>query len=118
MPASTQLAALRLAIGAGAWAAPDTTGKMFGLDPAGNPQGNYLARLFGVRDIALGAGALVSNGESKALWLRLGVACDAADAAAAVLARRRGVIPAWATVLLAGTAVSAAALGVLALREE
>jgi hypothetical protein len=118
MPPSTQLASLRLAIGVGAWAAPDVTGKLFGLDPAGNPQASYLGRLFAVRDLALGVGTLASDTSARKLWLQLGVVCDVADAAAAVLTHRRGVLPTWATALLTGVALSAAATGVLALRED
>jgi hypothetical protein len=117
MPMSTQLAGLRLAIGSGAWAAPNTTGKLFGLDPEGNPQASYLARLFGVRDIALGAGVLSTEGSSRQKWLQLGVVCDLADAAAGVLAGRAGVLPRWSSVLVTGTALVAAAQGVMALRE-
>jgi len=47
------LATLRVAIGASAWATPRLAGKAFGLDAAGNPQSPYLARLFGIRDIAV-----------------------------------------------------------------
>ncbi|MCW3067157.1 MAG: hypothetical protein JWN32_4329 [Solirubrobacterales bacterium] len=118
MSFTKQLGALRAAIGVGAWAAPDTTGKLFGLDPVGNPQASYLARLFGVRDIALAAGTLGTDGASRKLWLQLGIACDVADAAAGVLARRKGVLPAWSAVLVTATAVGAAVTGVLALREE
>jgi hypothetical protein len=114
---STQLAGLRLAIGSGAWAAPNTTGRLFGLDPEGNPQASYLARLFGIRDIALGAGVLSSEGASRQKWLQLGVACDLADAAAGVLAGRAGVLPRWSTILVTGTALVAAAQGVMSLRE-
>jgi hypothetical protein len=118
MALTTQLGALRASIGVGAWAAPDTTGKLFGLDPVGNPQASYLARLFGVRDIALAAGTLSTEGASQKLWLQLGIACDVADAAAGLLARRKGVLPAWSAILVTGTAVSAAVMGVLALREQ
>jgi hypothetical protein len=118
MPLSKQLAALRLAIGGGAWAAPNTTGKLFGLDPVGNPQASYLARLFGVRDIVLGAGVLSTEGADRQRWLQFGIACDLADAAAGVLAGRAGVLPRWSTVLVTGTALVAAAQGAMALRES
>src|SRR5207245_5660578 len=50
------LAGLRVAIGVTAWLFPNLAGRLFGLDPESNPQAPYLARLFGVRDIALGLG--------------------------------------------------------------
>jgi hypothetical protein len=118
MPMSTQLAGLRLAIGGGAWAAPNVTGKLFGLDPEGNPQASYLARLFGVRDIVLGAGVLSTEGSDRQRWLQFGIACDLADAAAGLLAGRANVLPRWSAVLVTGTALVAAAQGVMALRES
>ena len=87
------LATLRLAVGASAWATPRLAGKAFGLDAAGNPQSPYLARLFGIRDIALGVGALSTTGEARRQWLTLGVMCDAADAAAGNFAGRGGYLP-------------------------
>ena len=40
-PAAT-LAGLRIAIGSSAWAAPNLTTKLFGLDPKNNPQSSFL----------------------------------------------------------------------------
>jgi hypothetical protein len=45
----------------------------------------------------------------------LGVACDVADAAAGALAGRDGQLPKPATVLITGTALAAAAMGVAVL---
>jgi hypothetical protein len=115
MPPISILAGLRASIGVGAWAAPSLTGKMFGLKPDENPQSPYLARLFGIRDIALGAGTLASSGKSRSLWLQLGVACDAADAAAGFIAGRDGSLSKPAAALVTGTALTAVALGVAAL---
>jgi hypothetical protein len=112
------LATLRLAIGASAWATPRLAGKAFGLDAAGNPQSPYLARLFGIRDIALGVGALSTTGEARRQWLTLGVICDAADAAAGVFAGRGGYLPKVPTVLVTATALAAAGLGLAALAND
>ena len=112
------LAGLRAAIGLGAWLVPRAAGRLFGLDARDNPQSPYIARLFGARDVALGAGALLSEGEARALWLRAGVACDAADAAAGLAAGGRGYLGAVSAALVTGTAVGAAALGLAALRAE
>jgi hypothetical protein len=109
------LAGVRMAIGTSAWATPRLAGKAFGLDSDSNPQSPYLARLFGVRDIALGIGALTTTGESRRHWLALGLFCDAADAAAGVLAGRAGYLPKIPTVLVTGTALVAAGLGAAAL---
>jgi hypothetical protein len=108
------LAGVRMAIGTSAWATPRLAGKAFGLDSDSNPQSPYLARLFGVRDIALGIGALTTTGESRRHWLALGLFCDAADAAAGVLAGRAGYLPKIPTVLVTGTALVAAGLGAAA----
>jgi hypothetical protein len=109
---------VRGAIGAGAWLAPRLSGRLFGLDPAGNPQAPYLGRLFGARDVALAAGLSASSGTERAKWLRVGIACDLADAAAGLLAGRRGELPKLATVMVTATALGAAALGVMALQAE
>jgi hypothetical protein len=112
------LVGLRGAVGAGSWLAPRISGRLFGLDPAGNPQAPYLGRLFGVRDVALAVGLSNSSGPERAQWLRLGIACDLADAVAGLLAGRRGELPKLATVLVTATALSAAALGAAALQDE
>jgi hypothetical protein len=113
-----QLVATRAAIGAGAWLMPRFSGRLFGLDPDANPQAPYLARLFGVRDVALGVGLNSSSGAERQQWLRLGVACDLADAAAGVLAGRSGSLPKRATLLVTATALAAAAMGIAAMRGE
>lgn len=113
--AEQALIALRTAIGAGVWVAPRLAGRLFGLDPKGNPQLPYVGRLFGVRDLALAYGVATSTAPQRTLWLRIGVACDLADAAAGLLGRRSGDLPKLATVLVTATAVSAAGLGVAAM---
>lgn len=112
------LVGLRSAIGVGAWLAPRLSGRLFGLDPAGNPQAPYLARLFGARDAALAFGLKTSAGRQRARWLQIGIACDLADAAAGVLAGRRGELPERATFLVTATAVLAAIVGAVALQGE
>jgi hypothetical protein len=111
-----QLVATRTAIGVAAWLTPRFSGRLFGLDPDANPQASYLGRLFGVRDVALGIGLRSSSGAERQQWLRLGVACDLADAAAGVLAGKTGALPKRATVLVTGTALMAAAMGIAAMR--
>ena len=111
----TALSALRLAVGVSAWTAPNATAKVFGLDPAANPQGAYLARLFGVRDIALAGFAQGASPESKPLAWQLGIVSDLADAAAAALGGRNGTLSKQTAVLAGGTALIAAALGGAAL---
>jgi hypothetical protein len=109
------LAAIRFAVGIGALVAPGTTGRLFGLPDA--PEANYTARLFGVRDIALAVGTLQATGEAQRQWTQLGVACDVVDIGSALLARREGTFGLVSTVLTAGTAATAAALGAKALQD-
>jgi hypothetical protein len=110
------LAGLRLTIGVASWATPRAAGKLFGLDALANPQAPYLARLFGARDVALAWGALGSEGETQRQWLIAGLACDFADALAGIAGGRAGYLPRFTSVLVSGTALSAAALGGAALR--
>jgi hypothetical protein len=112
-----RLAGLRIVIGVASWATPRMAAKVFGLDAQANPQAPYLARLFGARDIALGWGALSSEGEARRQWLRAGLACDLADAAAGIAGGRGGYLPPVASVLVTGTAISAAVLGAVALND-
>jgi hypothetical protein len=112
------LIGLRGGVGASAWLAPRLSARLFGLDPSANPQAPYLGRLFGVRDVALAFGLSASDGAQRAQWLRVGVACDLADAVAGLLAGRRGELPKHATVMVTATALAAAALGVIALQDE
>ncbi|HUZ29348.1 MAG TPA: hypothetical protein VMU90_08915 [Solirubrobacteraceae bacterium] len=110
------LVGLRAVIGVGAFLAPRLTGRLFGLDVDGNPQAPYLARLFGIRDVALAYGASSTDGPQRAQWLQVGLACDLGDAVAGVLAGRGGELPTPTAILVTGTALSAAALGVAALQ--
>ena len=48
--------------------APNLSGRLFGLDPEGNPQASYLGRLFGARDVVLGAGVLRAPKKQKQMW--------------------------------------------------
>jgi hypothetical protein len=112
------LAGLRILIGPASWTAPRLAGRIFGLDAEGNPQAPYLARLFGVRDVALGWGILNSEGDTRRQWLLAGLACDIADAFAGLAGGRRGYLSKVTSGLVTGTALSAAALGGAALNEK
>lgn len=116
MSGTDVLVGLRVAIGAGTWAAPRLSGRLFGLDAVANPQLPYVGRLFGVRDVALGAGLSLSSGESRKLWLQLGLVCDAADAVAGLLAGRRGELPKVSTVLVTAPALLGIGLGIAGLQ--
>jgi hypothetical protein len=112
------LVGVRGAIGAGVWLAPRLSGRLFGLDPDANRQAPYLGRLFGARDAALAFGLSTSTGNQRSQWLRIGIACDLADAAAGVIAARRKELPKLAAVLVTATALGAVALGIVALQGD
>lgn len=76
----TGLSLGRIAIGATALAAPDLAAKLFRLDPVANPQLPYMTRMFGSREVALGAVTLVSRGGARRALTTVGIAVDAADA--------------------------------------
>jgi|SRR6516165_9656142 hypothetical protein len=110
------LPGLRIAIGGGAFLAPYTTSRIFGLDPTDNNEAIFLGRLFGIRDVALGIGQM-SSGDDNALWWQLGVICDLGDALAAVIGLRSG-LPKRAGVMSALTALAAAGMGIAALNSS
>jgi hypothetical protein len=114
--AVSALAGLRMAVGVASWTTPRLAGRLFGLDAGANPQAPYLARLFGVRDMALAWGALGAEGDARRRWLIAGLACDVADAFAGIAGGGGGFLPKRTSVLVTGTALSAVALGAAALR--
>jgi hypothetical protein len=117
MDSISALAGLRTAIGVSAYAAPNTTAKLFGLDPDANPQATYLGRLFAVRDLVLGVGTMLSEPPARRMWLQAGVVCDLADAASSILAKRDGHLPAYAAFSTAAIAILAAGMGAAALND-
>ena len=110
------LAALRLSVGVTSWLAPNFGGRLFGMEPAANPQAPYLGRLFGIRDAALAVGPLRAKKKAQDNWIELGIVCDVADAVAAGLGGGKGYLSPATTAMTGGTALAAAALGVVALR--
>ncbi len=111
------LAGIRAAIGVLTWLAPRLAARLFGISPDANPQLPYVARLFAVRDLALAAGLQSSSGDALRLWVRIGMACDAADAAAGLLAGRRGELSRLSTVLVTAPALTGISLGSAILRD-
>jgi hypothetical protein len=112
------LSAIRTAVGVSAWLSPGLAGRAFGLSPSANPQLSYMARLFGVRDLALAVGTNQTTGPSRRVWWQIGIACDLADAVAAYLGRRNGSLSTFTAVAAGGTALAAAGLGVAAMQAD
>lgn len=102
------LAGIRVAVGVGAVAAPRAVGSAFGFRPEENPEAPALARLFGIRNMALGLDLLRDEG---GLSPRANMAIDLADAAAIIGGGLRGYLSKRALVLGSATALLAAALG-------
>jgi hypothetical protein len=115
--AANAIAIGRIAVGSGTWLAPNLSGRLFGLDPDGNPQLPYVGRLFGARDVVLGAGVLRSSRRHRDAWVTAGAACDVADAAAGVLAGVRGQLPLAAAALVTATAGVLGAAGIWLLQQ-
>jgi hypothetical protein len=111
-----QIGAIRAAVGAASWIAPGLVGRTFGMRTEENPQAPYLGRLFGARDVALAYGTLTTSGEEQNRWLIAGLGCDAADAAAGIVAWRAGYLSTFSSVLVTAAALNGVALGLVALR--
>jgi hypothetical protein len=107
----------RMAVGATAWLAPRQAARSFGLgEIAGEPAAALLSRLFGIRDLAVGGALLVAEDHpARRRALEIGVVCDVADAAAALIALRSGM-NARAALLAGGVALAATAVGIALLR--
>jgi hypothetical protein len=110
------LVVYRAFAGVSIWVAPGLTARFFGFKP---DRGQfYVGRLAGSRQVALAAGTLLSDGEARRLWLRLGLICDVLDTAAAAIAGgKRDSPPKQAAGTGAATLVEAA-LSTMALAEH
>ena len=112
------LALGRIAIGGMALASPALAAKLFRLDLARNPHLAYMTRLFGSREIALGAITLVASGKARRRMIALGMAIDAADGFAGYDAMRSGSVPQTTGIFLTAPAVGAVAAGAVGLVAE
>jgi hypothetical protein len=105
----------RVLVGVAAFAAPGQAFKGVGLDARRNPNIPFMTRMFGVRDLVLGAGALSTSGAERRRWLQATVAADVGDLVAAVIGGRAGHLPKHGAVMLGLTAATGTALGIAAL---
>ena len=111
----TGLSLGRIVIGVGALVAPAPTAKVFGLDPVANRQLGFFGRMFGAREIALGAVTLASRGSLRRNLTLVGIAVDAADAGSGAVELRAQSVPKLAGGALIGAALGAVATGAVAL---
>jgi len=105
----------RISVGAAAVANPAFAARLFQLDPVENPQLPYVTRLFGIREVALGAATLMSRGRAQKGMIGLGILVDAADGATGYLAMQDGTVSRKTAMTLLGPAVGAVGAGLLAL---
>jgi hypothetical protein len=114
------LVAGRFLIGGAAFIAPVAGLRLAGLRPRRNPQAAYMLQLFGVRDAMLGAGLVSCSAGARRTWWKVGIACDLADAAAALVETGAGRIPrdGRTALLLVVSPLFGAALGAAALASE
>lgn len=110
--AALTIAAGRVAAGVALFAAPSVAAAWAG-DDAKAPGGQMLTRTLGARDLALGAGALLSAGDAAQLrrWLLLSGVVDAADFAATLAGPRA---PARTAVLVTAAAAAVTCLAAAA----
>lgn len=110
----TGLSVGRILIGAAALLAPGLFNRALGLDP-GQTQLAYMNRMFGSREIALGAATLAAPAALKEPVVAAGIAIDVADAAAGALAGASGAVSKGRGFLLAAPALAAVAVGAVAI---
>ncbi|MBU3674675.1 MAG: hypothetical protein FGM34_06450 [Solirubrobacteraceae bacterium] len=105
----------RIAIGAAFVADPERAGERWVGPGTAGADGGVMGRAFGVRDLALGTATVAAQarGSGYRTLLALGVACDAVDLAATLMAGDR--IPSRARQVTAAVAAIATLNGVLLL---
>ncbi|MQY04276.1 hypothetical protein ACRB68_23270 [Actinomadura sp. RB68] len=99
----------RVAIGVAAFALPGLTVKLMGMGGGSDAGRDYVTRMFAAREIALGAGYLLSKGPNRRLWARLGLVVDSLDTVNGL--KSRGRLPLWVTAGAVGVAGGTAAVG-------
>ncbi|MFM8560906.1 MAG: hypothetical protein ACKOB9_02260 [Solirubrobacterales bacterium] len=105
----------RIAIGLAFVADPERAGERWVGEGVAGADGGVMGRAFGVRDFALGTATLAAQarGDGYRPLLALGIACDAVDLVATLMAGDR--IPPRARQVTAAVAAAAALNGVLLL---
>lgn len=111
----TGLSLGRIAIGIGSLVAPSGTARLFGIDAAANPNMGIINRMFGAREIALGAVTLVAKGSLRRNLTMVGIAVDGADVAGGALEIAGGGLPKVQGGALVGVAAGAVGAGIAAL---
>lgn len=108
----TGLNIARIVLGAVALISPTFAAKLFGLDPVANPQLNYMSRMFGARELALGGLTLASSGQRQRDLVLVGIVVDATDTFSGTAAAIDGSVTKVRGAMLALPALAAVAAGV------
>lgn len=111
----TGLSLGRIGLGAVSLLSPDVAAKLFLLDGPAIPQLRFMTRLFGAREVALGAATLTARGSAQRNLVVVGIAVDAADAATGVVGAQRGEVGKVVGGGLTTIAIGAVGAGVAAL---
>ena len=114
----TGLSLGRIAVGILSFLQPALAAKLFGLDVADNPQGPYLTRLFGSREVALGTATLLARGKTRRNLVLAGIGVDLADAATGVLGVQDKTVPTRTGAMLVAPALGAVLAGIAGLRQK
>ncbi|QFG27021.1 hypothetical protein F7P10_12965 [Actinomadura sp. WMMB 499] len=104
-----QMARSRVALGVTAFAAPALTVRLMGMGRGADAGRDYVTRMFAAREIALGAGYLLSGEDGRKLWARLGLGVDVLDTVTGLRARKG--LPLWVAGGALAVSGSAVALG-------
>lgn len=114
--AATTMSVLRMFAGGFSWVTPPLSSRLFGLGklPAEASAG-LVTRLFGVRDLVLGAALQHPEPAVRKAVLQAGLVCDAADVTASLIALRAGAPKTTLVGVTAGAALFLV-LGAVALR--
>lgn len=90
-PAASAMSAMRMFAGGISWATPSLSSRLFGLGRLpDDANAGLVTRLFGVRDLVLGAALHHPEPAVQKAVLQAGLVCDAADVAASLIALRAG----------------------------
>ncbi|KQY64396.1 DUF4267 domain-containing protein [Nocardioides sp. Root140] len=111
----TGLNLARIVLGAVALVSPALAAKIFRLDPGANPQLGYMSRMFGAREVALGAVTLAASGTTQRNLVLVGMAVDATDAFSGTAAGIDGSVTKATSGFLTLPAVGAVVAGAAAL---
>ncbi|MDT0203602.1 hypothetical protein [Nocardioides sp. AE5] len=108
----------RIVIGVLAFFTPRLLARVLRLDAANQPQLTYLSRMFGSREVVVGAVTLSATGTSRTNLVLVGVAVDAADAVAGIAAGANKSVSKPTAAMLTLPALAAVAAGVYGLSRK